>query len=130
MSYGHTKNGEFIRLSCQRAASRHHVGEFGDIGSHLISPSPLDLAVVFPMENTTAELSKINNQLMFKCQLCTFIDTALGKTNSIQRRPDRHIVRHVPGESLLVRRLIIIHVRVIGCLIVAFRTGHGEEKES
>lgn len=46
--YSHSKDSQLVRLPCQRAARGHHVGQLRDVGGHLVSPPPLDLAVIFP----------------------------------------------------------------------------------
>ena len=48
MCHGHPENGEFVRLPGQGRAGRHHVGQLGDVGRHLVAAAALDLAVVLP----------------------------------------------------------------------------------
>lgn len=50
MGHGHSEDGEFVWFAGQRAAGGHHVGQFRDVGRHLVSPAPLDLAVVLSGE--------------------------------------------------------------------------------
>lgn len=50
MRHGHSQDGKFVGFACQRATGGHHVGQFRDVGRHLVSPTPLDLAVVLSEE--------------------------------------------------------------------------------
>ena len=48
MSHGHPEDGELVGLASQCAAGRHHVGQLGDIGCHLVAAPAFDFAVVLP----------------------------------------------------------------------------------
>ena len=48
MRHRHAQNGELVRFPRQRRARGHHIGQLGDVGGHLVSAAPLDLAVVLP----------------------------------------------------------------------------------
>ena len=50
MRHGHSQDGKFVWFAGQCAAGRHHVGQFRDVGRHLVPPAPLDLAVVLSEE--------------------------------------------------------------------------------
>ena len=46
MRRGHAQNGQFVGLALQCAARGHHDAQLVEIGGHLDTAAPLDLAVV------------------------------------------------------------------------------------
>lgn len=46
--HSHAQDGELVWFACQCAAGGHHVWQLCDVSGHLISPPPLDLAVILP----------------------------------------------------------------------------------
>lgn len=48
MRHSHSQDGQLVRLPRQCTAGGDHVGQLCDVGGHLVSPPPLDLAVIFP----------------------------------------------------------------------------------
>lgn len=44
----HPQYGKLIGLAGQRAASGHHIGQFGDVRGHLVASSAFYLAMILP----------------------------------------------------------------------------------
>lgn len=44
----HPEYGQFVRFPGQGWTRRHHVGQFGDVGGHLVPPPPLNFAMILP----------------------------------------------------------------------------------
>lgn len=47
MRDGHPQDRQLVRFPREGTAGRHHVRQLRDVGSHFVSPPPLDLAMVF-----------------------------------------------------------------------------------
>lgn len=43
---GHAQDGQLVGLAGERIAGGHHVGQFRDVGGHLVASPALDFAVI------------------------------------------------------------------------------------